>query len=110
MAGISAAMVGKIESGASAGSFETIERLAKALKVEPAELFSTHVIGSQVTEGPYKEINKKLAQLQPDELVWLSTVVSLVLAKPDSQRRGDAKFEWSSTTQNLRKLKKPKET
>lgn len=68
LADISVDMVGKIEKGHSGARFPVIERLAEALAVDPAELFSIHLFDGAIRRGALHEISTHLASLSEDEL------------------------------------------
>ena len=67
-ADISVDMVGKIEKGLSGARFPVIERLAVALAVDPAELFSVHLFNGAIRRGALHEISAHLAGLPEAEL------------------------------------------
>lgn len=79
-AGISVDMVSKIEVGATGARFPVIERLAAALGVDPAELFSTEIPSGSIRRGPYLDLTTRLAGLSDSELKWVSGVVDAALA------------------------------
>lgn len=78
-ADISVDMVSKIETGASGARFPTIERLATALKIDPAELFSTEIPGGALARGALVELTSRLAPLSEGDLSWISGVVDAAL-------------------------------
>ncbi len=67
-ADISIDMVGKIEKGHSGARFPVIERLAGALAVDPAELFTVHLIDGAIRRGALHEISAHLAGLSEADL------------------------------------------
>jgi transcriptional regulator with XRE-family HTH domain len=70
--------IGRIEIGRRGVSFGTIEKLATALQVDPAELFTTQIPGS-VHHRTTGDLTAKLAGLRPEEAVWLSGIVDAAL-------------------------------
>lgn len=70
--------IGRIEIGRRGVSFGTIEKLATALKVDPAELFTSELPGSAL-ERRTGNITAKLAGLTPEEISWLTGVVDAAL-------------------------------
>ena len=61
-------MIAKIERGASGARFPGIERLAKALEVDPAKLFTTQTAEGATRRGLYGEILLRLANYSAAEL------------------------------------------
>jgi len=78
-AGLSVDMVSKIEIGASGARFPVIERLAKALRVDPAELFSTEIPSGAINRKSFAEISSRLAPLSESDLMWLAQVIDAEL-------------------------------
>ena len=78
-AGISVAMVSKIEVGSTGARFPVIERLADALKIDPAELFSPDIPAGALNRGALADLTTKLAQLSPSDLNWISGVIDAAL-------------------------------
>lgn len=77
--GMSVEMVSKIEIGATGARFGNIEKLAKALGVDPAEFFTPQVPGSVFRRGPYHDITVQLAGLPDEELRWVQGVIEAAL-------------------------------
>jgi hypothetical protein len=50
-------MVGKIETGVSGARFPVIERLAAAMAVDPAELFSIYQFEGVIRRGALHEVS-----------------------------------------------------
>lgn len=76
---ISVDMVSKIEIGATGARFPVIERLAAALEVDPAELFTTEIPQGALNRGPLQELTTELAVLSVNDLRWISGVVRAAL-------------------------------
>lgn len=74
-------MVSKIESGRTGTSFVVIERLSEALKIDPAELFTTE-LKSSASGGPVADIAAELSLLPKQDLVWIKSLIDLVLNRP----------------------------
>ena len=64
--GLSPDMVSRIETGSTAVRFSTVERLASALKVDPAELFGLD--GSNFERPAMVRLTATLAKLSDDQL------------------------------------------
>jgi transcriptional regulator with XRE-family HTH domain len=78
-AGVSVDMISKIETGATGARFPVIERLAEALGVDPAELFTTEIPGGAINRGPLTDLTMPLAGLPPGDLHWITGVVEAAL-------------------------------
>ena len=63
-AGISVDTVAKIEVGATGARFPMIEKIAGALQVDPAELFSAEVPSGTLQRGALRELTIRLASCQ----------------------------------------------
>jgi len=78
-ASISTDMVSKIEGGSSGARFGVIAKLAEALEVDPAELFTPDLPGGHLQRLALTEITSRLAGLNENELRWLNDVVEAAL-------------------------------
>lgn len=78
-ASLSVDMVSRIEAGASGARFPTIEKLARALQVDPAEFFSANVPSSALERALLTDICARLAKLDDDDLKWVANVLAVVL-------------------------------
>lgn len=72
---LSVNMIAKIETGATGVSFAAIERIAKALNVDPAELFSTEVPAGALQRRPLTDLTAMLAGLSPQDLLWIKGII-----------------------------------
>lgn len=82
-AGISIDTIRKLEGGSSGASFPMIEKIARALELDPAELFTTEIRSGAFSRGKFNEISVKLAALSANELTWISDLLDVALrAKP----------------------------
>jgi len=70
-------MIGRLERGEIAPSFETIERLTFTLKVQPAELFGG---ASAITNPTADELQAALAQLEAMPPVKLKQALGVLKA------------------------------
>lgn len=78
-ADISVDMVTKIETGTSGARFPVIERLAQALNVDPAELFTTE-LPSHIRSNPVlTEVKVQLAGLNDKDLLWIKGLIDAAL-------------------------------
>ena len=78
-AGVSVAMISKIEIGASGARFPVIEKLADALGIDPAELFTTEIPNTAFKRGPLLDIAVTLADLPREDQVWIKGVIEAAL-------------------------------
>lgn len=80
-AGRSLELIGKIERGGAAASFDTLEALAKALDVPVSAFFQ---IGNYEAGGSnpiLAKIVNRLAKLDPDDLEWADRLLSVGLSR-----------------------------
>lgn len=68
-------MIARIEIGGTGASFGTIERLAAALNIDAAELFSADLPSNSI----HRDVSAKLATLKGVDLTWLSAVIEAAL-------------------------------
>jgi transcriptional regulator with XRE-family HTH domain len=76
---ISTDMISKIEGGASGARFGVITQIAKALAVDPAELFTPDLPGEQLQRATLIEITSRLASLSESELRWVKNLLEAAL-------------------------------
>lgn len=75
---LSSDMIGKIETGATGARFPAIERIAAALEVDPAELFTTELPDGAIRRGVYGDISIHLAGLSDAELKKILRVLEAI--------------------------------
>lgn len=80
-AGISIDMISRIESGATGARFGTIEKLAQALEVDPAQLFSAEMASSAMQRVALSALTARLAGLSDDDLRWISGILDAALKR-----------------------------
>jgi len=97
-ADISVDMVAKLETGASGARFPVIERIAAALEVDPAELFSPELPSGLIQRGAFRDISMRLAGLSGPDLVWISGIVEAALAPKTGEPYGSAKPAGSTSS------------
>ena len=71
-------MIGKIENGASGARFPVIERLANALSVDPAELFTTAIPDAEIRSEIFVEACIRISKLSEDNLRKLLRVLDVL--------------------------------
>lgn len=75
-AAVSVDMISKLETGTSGARFSVIERLAKALKIDPAELFSTDLKNGIFQRNPsFAGLTAQLAELNDADLIWIKGMI-----------------------------------
>jgi transcriptional regulator with XRE-family HTH domain len=84
-AGLSVDMISKIEVGATGARFPSIERLAQAVQVDPAELFTSDLPKGSMNRGAFGEISTKLSSLSESDLVWISALLDVALLRGHDQ-------------------------
>ncbi len=76
-------MISKIEGGVSGTRFAMIERLAQALAIDPAELFTADLPSSGLRRPAYGRVADRLLELDEPELEWIGGVIEAALkARP----------------------------
>lgn len=79
-ADLSPEMVAKIETGKSGARFPVIERIAVALDIDPAELFTTQLPLGAFQKGAFATLSLRLASLSESDLLWIGRIVDAVLS------------------------------
>ena len=77
--GISVDMITRIEGGGTGARFPNIQRLADALEVDPAELFTSEVPGSKLNRPDLNRLTARLAALSDADLRLVSELVDVAL-------------------------------
>lgn len=78
---LSSDMIGKIETGTSGARFPAIERIAAALELDPAELFTTDLPNGAMRRGVYADISIHLAGLSDAELKKVFRVLEAIKSR-----------------------------
>jgi transcriptional regulator with XRE-family HTH domain len=68
-------MISRMESGATGARFPTIERLADALGIDPAELFTSELPEGALQRARLSDITARLAKLSDADLEWINGVI-----------------------------------
>ena len=81
-------LIGRIERGDTAPSFETLEAIAGALNVDVRDLFGVgdYAAGQEIDNGPLSRLIGKVAKLDADDLEWITSLVELALSRKPSRR------------------------
>lgn len=79
--GVSTDMIARIEAGATGARFVTISKLAAALKVDPAELFSPDVPPGALERAELTDIVTRLAKLPAKDLAWIDALLDVALRR-----------------------------
>jgi hypothetical protein len=74
-------MIARMETGASGARFPTIVKLANALEIDPAELFTSEVPRSTLKRPKLSAMSARLAKLSDEDLDWLEGVLDSILAR-----------------------------
>lgn len=77
--GLSVDMITRIEGGRTGARFPNIVKLANALGVDPAELFTPDLPTGALARGPQANLTARLAILSPSDLRWLEGIVDAAL-------------------------------
>jgi transcriptional regulator with XRE-family HTH domain len=81
-ADISVNMIAKIEGATSGARFAVIEKIADALEIDAAELFTMELPRGRLRRKELLDITSRLALLTDDELVWIRGVIEAALKAP----------------------------
>ena len=76
--GMSPDMISRIETGGSGARFNTIEKLAAALAVDPAAFFMVDGRSADLRR-PLIDITTTLASLNENDLAWVSELLATAL-------------------------------
>lgn len=72
-------MIARIETGATGARFPSIERIAAALKVDPADLFTADLPSGASDRAALSNITARLAVLSDRDLAWVDTLLDAAL-------------------------------
>ena len=78
---LSVDMISRIEAGSSGARFQTVEKLAKALGIDCAELFSADIPRSALSRPSLSAIHRRLAKESDDDLLWLDRIIDSILSR-----------------------------
>lgn len=81
-ADISLNMIAKVEGGSTGARFSVIEKIASALEIDAAELFTTELPRGRLRRKELLDITSRLAPLSDDELAWIRGVIEAALKAP----------------------------
>ncbi len=101
-AAVSPDTVAKIEVGATGARFPVIERLARALDIDPAELFTTEIPAGAIKRGTFAEISMTLAQLSESDLVWVRDLLRTALTRRGTDERTVKHGGWPLRSRSSR--------
>ena len=87
-AGISVDMISKLEGGGSGARFGVIERLADALDVDPAELFTTEIPSGLPNRERLIDFTSRLALLSEADLAWVAGLLDAGMLSRSAQLPG----------------------
>lgn len=76
---VSVDMIGSIEAGRTGARFPIIERLALALQIDPAQLFTTDLPVDAVKGDARIALQARLAALSEREIVWVDRLLEVAL-------------------------------
>lgn len=81
-------LIGRIERGATAPSFETLEGIASALNVQVRDLFgvSDFAAGQNSEDGALGRLVSRVATLNSSDLEWLVQLVDHALSRKPPRR------------------------
>lgn len=76
---LSVDMVAKLEIGATGASLSTVQLLAEALSIDPAELFTAEIPRGSLYRAELSDLTARLARLSPDEFSGIRGVIDAAL-------------------------------
>ena len=79
VSGLSPDMIARIETGGSGVRFPNIQRLATALEIDPAELFSPDIPRGALKRAALTNLTARLAGLSDADLAWVSDLIEVAL-------------------------------
>jgi len=100
-------MISKIESGSSGARFPSIERLAAAVEVDPAEVFTSDIPTGAIKRGAFGEICAQLSDLSESDLEWVRDLIDTALHR-GGRTRGRSRSPISANRERKRALRKRK--
>jgi transcriptional regulator with XRE-family HTH domain len=74
-------MVARLEKASVGVSFDTIEKLANALEVDPAELFSPTANKAKQRKAVL-DLVSRLSAFSDDELAWVADLIKVAQGRP----------------------------
>lgn len=77
--GLSIDMINKIEGGSTGARFPSIERIAKALAIDPAELFLPEGYEGSKVRSSLADIVSRLSGLSDRDLTWVDGILTAAL-------------------------------
>ena len=77
---LSVDMIGRIEAGLTGARFPSIERIAAALEVDPAELFTTELASDQVRSPAMLELFARLSPMNDREVGWIDRLLDAAMS------------------------------
>lgn len=80
-AGLSDDMIARIETGATGARFPTIEKIATALVIDPAELFTPDLKSGAHARTALTNVTSRLSALSDRDLAWLSGLLDAALKR-----------------------------
>lgn len=85
-------LIGRIERGSSAPSFETLAGIALALNVQVRDLFGVNqfAVGQDETNGVLGKLVSRVAGLDSSDLEWVFKLVDHALARKPTRRATEA--------------------
>ena len=72
-------MISRIETGGTGLRFPTIEKLAAALEIDPAELFIADPVPGRDMRRPLVDLTVRLAALSDSDLAWVGELLTSAL-------------------------------
>ncbi|WP_157405642.1 helix-turn-helix domain-containing protein [Asticcacaulis benevestitus] len=78
---LSVDMISRLESGSSGARFQTIEKLATALSIDPAELFTGDLPKSALSNPAMSAMVVQLSKMSEADLDWLKSILPGLMSR-----------------------------
>lgn len=75
-------MISRMEGGSSGASFNTIEKLATALDIDPGQLFVADLPDDEGTRSSMNTVVARLAKMSNRELTWVESLLDVAFKRP----------------------------
>ena len=109
-ADVSEAMIAKVETGATGARFPMIVRLAVALRVDPAELFSDEIPKGKLQKGPRRALVDRINELDEGQIAWVNDLLAVALrpSLPGERTVGKSRKPMAATHSGKITIRRPR--
>jgi len=75
-------MISRMESGTSGASFNTVEKLARALEIDPGQLFVADLPDDEGSRSSLNTLIARLTKMSFRELTWVEALLDVAFKRP----------------------------